>query len=341
MDTSHKYAGLDTFKIICALVVVGVHTYPLMVINNELNFAVFHILARVAVPFFFMVTGYFIIPKMLNQKSNTDKTALPVSFLKKTSLIYVGASLLYLPVSIYAGYFSGNIIASILRNIIFDGMFYHLWYLPASIIGIMLIYLLSFKFSLRTILGISVLLYVIGLFGDSYYGLVSGVPVLETLYSAGFQIFSYTRNGIFLAPVFLAMGGFIAGSQQNRNWKINITGFIMSMLIMLAEGILLFINGIPRHDSMYIFLLPCMYYLFCTLLQWHGHPRPLLREISLYIYIFHPIITIALRGGVKFAGLNNLLVSNNMIHFIIVCLLSILLSTAIIKTYKRIKYNRL
>ncbi|MDR2590122.1 MAG: acyltransferase [Oscillospiraceae bacterium] len=337
MKKLQQFLGIDTFRFICALLVVGVHTYPLLLISEELNFIVFHIFARIAVPFFLMATGYFVIPKHLY--SDEQKPRLPISFLKKATIIYIGASLLYLPVSIYAGYFSEGITA-IIRNIIFDGTFYHLWYLSASIIGMIIIYLLARMFSIKTVLCISIVLYVFGLLGDSYYGITKEIPYLNTMYSYGFQIFSYTRNGIFLAPVFLILGGWIAKEKQNRSITLNITLFAVSLLLMLTEGIFLSINEVTRHDSMYIFLLPCMYFLFSFLTQCHGRSNPMLREVSMYVYILHPMMIIAIRGFVRIIGFGNLLVSNSIVHYLAVCFLSILLSIIIIKLFKIIKTHK-
>jgi len=279
-----------------------------------------------------MVTGYFLIPKYINNAEK--KPILPVGFLKKTVLLYAGVSLLYLPVAIYAGYYSsGNIIASILRNIIFDGTFYHLWYLPASIIGVLIIYLLARLFSFRTVLGITVFLYILGMFGDSYYGFTNSVPVLNTVYAAGFQVFSFTRNGIFLAPVFLAMGGWLAQLKLSPNKKASIIGFVISLSLMLVEGIFLYLHDLPRHDSMYIFLLPCMFFLFQIILQHNNHEKPIRRDIAKYIFILHPLVIVAVRGSARIMGLNNLLVGNNMIHFFAVSLVCIFLSLIAIKVY--------
>jgi serine/alanine racemase len=279
-----------------------------------------------------MVTGYFLIPKYIC--TTGKKPIFPSGFFKKTILLYAGVSLLYLPVSIYAGYYSnGNIIVSILRNVIFDGTFYHLWYLPASIIGVLIIYLLARLFTFRTVLGITVFLYTLGLLGDSYYGFTTNVPVLNTVYSAVFQVFSYTRNGIFLAPVFLALGGWLALSKPAQNKKINIIGFVMSISLMLFEGMLLYLHGLPRHDSMYIFLLPCMFFLFQIILQHNNHEKPIRRDIAKYIFILHPLVIVVVRGGARAMGLNNLLVGNNMVHFFAVCVVCILFSIVVMKLH--------
>ncbi|MDR2569647.1 MAG: acyltransferase, partial [Oscillospiraceae bacterium] len=287
MENVKNHSGLDIFKLVFALLVVGAHTYPLMLISEELNHMVFRVVARIAVPFFLMVTGYFIIPKYIyNAENNAEnKKALPKKFITKTALIYFGASLLYLPISIYAGHFSSdNVLSSILKGVIFDGTFYHLWYLPASIIGILIIFSLAHKFNFQTVFMISIFLYALGLLGDSYYGLAIKNTFLNSFYTALFHVFSYTRNGIFLAPVFLSMGGLIAKQKSRMSLRVSVTLSAIFLSIMLFEGSFVYNNGLSRHDSMYITLLPCMYFLFHALLRFNGgKKRPALRDVSLYI----------------------------------------------------------
>ena len=52
------------------------------------------------------------------------------------------------------------------------------------------------------------LLYLCGLLGDSYYGLAAKVPALKWPMGKLFAISSYTRNGLFFAPLFLMLGYF-------------------------------------------------------------------------------------------------------------------------------------
>lgn len=56
MSQKQKSGGLDIFRIIAALLVISIHTSPFSGISENLDFFVTRIVARVAVPFFFMVT---------------------------------------------------------------------------------------------------------------------------------------------------------------------------------------------------------------------------------------------------------------------------------------------
>lgn len=60
MNTKDNYAGLDIFRISAALLVVAIHTSPLALWSAEADSFLTRVLARVAVPFFFMVTGQFV-----------------------------------------------------------------------------------------------------------------------------------------------------------------------------------------------------------------------------------------------------------------------------------------
>lgn len=80
-----------------------------------------------------------------------------------------------------------------------------------------------------------------------------------------FEVSDYTRNGIFFAPVFFILGGIISNKSNYMSTKNSLIGFLISFLLMLCEGMFLHKLGVQRHDSMYIMLLPCMYFLFTAL----------------------------------------------------------------------------
>ena len=198
MRNKPNYGGLDRFRILAALLVVAIHTSPLTSISEEADFFLTRILARIAVPFFFMVTGQFVAAGLLKP---SGKPGRYLKFLRKTALLYAFCILLYLPIGIYAGHYEELTFFTALRMVVFDGTFYHLWYFPACILGIVVVRLMSRFLSLQGMTIVSAVLYVIGLFGDSYFGLAQKVPALNAVYEFLFQICSYTRGGLFFAPL--------------------------------------------------------------------------------------------------------------------------------------------
>lgn len=78
-------------------------------------------------------------------------------------MLYGVGVLLYLPLNYYAGQLSPDFF----RRVIFDGSFYHLWYLPALLLGTPIAYYLS-RFNPQAAIPIAGVLYLIGLGGESY-----------------------------------------------------------------------------------------------------------------------------------------------------------------------------
>lgn len=333
MEAKKLYGGLDWFKLVAAFLVVAIHTSPLESFSAEWDFLLTRVVARVAVPFFLMVTGFFILPKVLFGEKEGFRSVW--KFVKKTSLLYLLATVIYIPVGIYAGHFQNISFFGVLRMIVFDGTFYHLWYLPASVLGVLLLVLLSRKLPFGAVLLISSLLYLVGLFGDSYFGLVSDLPVLSNIYEAGFQVFSYTRNGLFFTPVFLALGAWFGRCRFRLKKPVSFTGLIACLLLMAGEGFLLRQGNVPRHDSMYLLLAPTMFFLFSAVLSWKLAPAPRVRSFSTWVYIFHPLMIVLVRGAAKALNATDFLVENSLVHFLAVCFCSLFLSAVVVALSQR------
>ncbi len=372
MKTPKYYGWLDRFRLVAALLVIAIHTSPLTVFSEDADFFFTRVLARVAVPFFFMLTGHFTLGSLFFSdpavtpcpphfpkgnrrrapKQGADAScglgSRPVSLsmlkqgLVKLCLLYGLSILLYLPLGIYAGHYKKLTLGGVLKMLLFDGTFYHLWYFPACILGVLLVSLLCRNFNLKCVTIISALLYIIGLFGDSYFGLAEKVPFLHTAYDVMFQIFSYTRNGIFLAPLFLLLGVWAGrlladpvGQKTVEKKAAGLPSFpitalclALSFSAMTAEAFLLRHFKLQRHDSMYLFLVPTVFFLYLLLLSLPAAPScralpgPALRTAALWIYILHPAVIVAVRGMAKVLHLTALLVDNSLLHYLTVALLS-------------------
>lgn len=332
-----RNAAIDCMKYISAFLVVAIHISPLQSIHGMSDFILTRIVARIAVPFFFMVSGYFVLS---GSKRHNEKV---LRFLKKTCLLYLAAMVLYLPVNYYTGYFHELKAGTVLRDIFFDGTFYHLWYLPAVILGVVICLFLIRAFGEKAAFVITIILYLAGLPGDSYHGLTRLVPFLGEVYGDNgiFRIFSYTRNGIFFAPVFLMAGCIIRRSGEKEENEENEDkntrplafgiGALLCFAAMLAEGLLLHKYEWQRHDSMYLFLLPLMCFFFLWLLEMGKNKEEdsrnagisqSLGSMAMVIYIIHPLVLILLRGVSKPLGLYEICVENTLICYLLVSLAS-------------------
>lgn len=316
-----EYGGLDRFRMAAAILVVAIHTAPLVSYSETGDMILTGILARVAVPFFFMVTGFF----LLSKERLTDFSYR--NFFLKNAKLYALAVLLYLPLNFYAGHFSeGDSFTGFLQDLVFDGTFYHLWYFPGVLLGTGLLILLIRRLSGKGVLTVVLTLYLIGVLGDSYYGIASQWAPIASFYEFLFHFFDYTRNGLFFAPVFLFLGARLADKKESPVVNVSLRNLWISLSLMVLEGFLLHTFSHPRHDSMYMMLLPSMYFLFQTLIALRGKGHPEMRSIAAAVYVIHPWCIVLIRGIAKFTGTQSLLVNNSLIHFLLTALLSLLLS---------------
>ena len=215
-----NFPALDDFRLIAVILVVANHTR-----SAEGQFLwLLTVLRRVAVPYFIMVSGYFL---------GRDGWRSAGRFWKKTALLYGTGVLLYLPLNWYAG----QLTPDFLRQVLFDGSFYHLWYLPALLLGTPVAWLLS-RLGQRKALLTAGGLYLIGLGGDSYYGLLP--EWAAGFYDIVFRVFTYTRNGLFYVPLFLLLGA--AGITLGR--RVSAAGFLISLSMLVSEALLLHGAGV-------------------------------------------------------------------------------------------------
>lgn len=318
MDNKRAYTGIDFFRIIAAVLVIANHTSPLRDLTENGNFVLSNIIARLAVPFFFMTSGFFMIREV--ERGNGKLT----SFVKRTALIYGVAILICLPLQIYKGDFSIRpILPSILKNLFFNGTLYHLWYLPASIIGAVIAWYLVRKFGFGISLTITLPLYLFGLLGNSYYGIVEKVPFLKSLFDEIFAVMDTTRNGLFFAPLFIVFGGYMYSIRHRVIGRIPaLIGFAVSLSAMIAEGLILHNTHFQRLDSMYLLLPAVMFFLFAFLMSFRGGRIKAARDTSLAIYIIHPVIIVAVRLAAKILHLEKLIVQHELVMFLFVTVLS-------------------
>lgn len=319
-----RYGGIDAVKLIAALLVVAIHTGPLLTYGDYPDFLVTGILARLAVPLFFMASGYLFFRK-LKGHVRKDRRALS-KYGVRIAALYAIAIVIYLPLNVYKGDFAAGVTAgSLLRDVAVDGTFYHLWYLPALWLGIHLVYFLHKKLPLGGVLAVAFALYAVGLLGDSYYGLAIRSELLKGMFDWLFLWFDYTRNGLFFAPIYLALGLWAARSPVPSGVRGRALPllFVLSLAALYAEGMLLRGAELPRHDSMYVMLLPAVATLFLLALRWKVRVGPRAGSVSQWLYLLHPAAIVAVRGLAGAAGLDWLLVDYSLMHYAAVCAVSL------------------
>lgn len=132
---------IDILKFIMSFLVIIIHVFCSPDVRYEtssyIGFYTVNTICRLAVPFFFLCSGYFC-------NIHSLKTV------KRLTLLYVIWSIIYYPINEFS-----------LVQFLFKGSVFHLWYIAYSIWGLLLIYFLSKKVSINNIMAGSFFFYVV------------------------------------------------------------------------------------------------------------------------------------------------------------------------------------
>lgn len=291
-----NYGVLDIAKFISALLVIAIHCAPFYEMNETWNFVYVQIIARLAVPFFFMASGWLFFQKLNISKGiweESNQWALK-HYWQRILKLYLVWSALYLPllfISWVKGGFDFSTCIRLLRDFLFNGTYYHLWFLPALLLGIVIVYVLVMKWQRRIALWVCLALYLTGMLSNVYGGVLVNVPLIGSLLHIYEGVLVTTRNGIFFAPLFLILGLYAQDFINSKFKKPALIAFLISFTALCIEAFLYrYLHMMNDLTSMYLCLVPTVFFLFLYLLQFSfsGNEITLyMRKLSLLIYVSH------------------------------------------------------
>lgn len=287
--------NLDILRYICSILIIILHIRPFYLYNNNLDFIFNNYITKIGVPIFFTITGYFLF------KKEKDNQLYIKKYLKNLLVIYLIWSVIYLPFFIkystdYVGFDNGypfifNNIHSILIGLLYNGLFYHLWYFPALILSIIILYILKKKINIKVILFISFILLVIGSF-ESYCGLL---PLsIRSILTNYLKIFYTTRNGLFYGLFYLTLGYYL-GTKESLNINSNFPLLLFFIFLLALESNFTSYIYYTRLDI--LLTVPFIIYFMVTSFIYITNNKNTLkiRQLSKYYYLIHPLIIVFYR----------------------------------------------
>ncbi len=298
------YPAIDLFKFICSILVVAIHVPPFGSNENAgittwLNYGVQQYIARIAVPFFFIASGFFLFRKI---SFSNFSCSISNKYALRILRLYLTWTLIYAPFIIkkIVGSPKGILYGVIEfgRDFVFRGSISHLWYLSALIVAVLLLSLLiRYKVDIKLILAAGVFLYIIGLFAQSWFGLIEPLrdasPMIWGFLRGVKKIIGTTRNGLFEGFLFVAIGMCFAQCNIQISIKKSVIGFIVSMILLAIEMVVLYrLNAIREHD-MYLLLVPAAFFAFSIAKEIRlpeSEIYKVLRIMSSLIYYSHILI---------------------------------------------------
>lgn len=290
--TVNRNNSIDLFRYVAALMVVLIHSHfwsEWGVVGDFIG----NILPRIAVPFFFAVTGYFYIGGILS-----DKKVFLKNF-KHILLVYGVWSIIYYAVAfLYDVIFSHGSVVEFVKEIplsfFISGSTQHFWYFPALVISLVLVELFRKLKLMKLLIPISIVFYLIGCLGTSYYSLGNAIPVFSDIINADW--FNILRRILFMGFPFVSAGFLLRKLQDKVSEYKNILllGWIVAALFFLAEIYIIRYFSVAISVMITLGLYPL---LILTMLLLLDNPLPkyskqasACRVIANVTYYSHPLI---------------------------------------------------
>ena len=223
-----NYYCIDILKLFFSLCIVALHTHLFLDSNVTLHWYSSHCIWRIAVPFFFVTSGYFFSKKVKN--SSHPKKVL-FNTIRRLGTLLIFWLIVSLPLQIHSLLLqqlsTDKIIIELIRSVIFYP-WGALWYILALIVAYILIYpfLKRKKYILPLIIGF--LLYLFAIFSNSYYFVIEGTW-LQSIIDDYLRIFISSRNGLFVGFFYVSIGNYLTTKKEssiNKNIFISIIGLV-------------------------------------------------------------------------------------------------------------------
>ena len=330
MNVKVNYNNIDVFKLIMSIFVVAIHTHPLENISNSVINGIYDSLVSLAVPFFFVATGFLVYEDVLND------TAFKTRFIKLLKM-YLIWSIVYLPLAIceyidkkYTIYYS---VLLYIKDLLLVGEHYNswvLWYLLSSIYALFII-----RFLIRK----SVTINIIVIIGFLLLIVSSGLDMIadnKLFFEEEFEFLKVLLNKtiyngrILRGIVFISLGMKLKELMKKSQSPILTNKLALIVIFLLGFVISIFCDYIIGNLGLYIESVAL--FLLILGLKFKGlNYYKYMRKISVDIYFIHLYVWTILYTVIfqqKTYG---------MIMFVLTLLISIILSLFHILFCKRRK----
>lgn len=296
MSTMQKkqYNLLNALKIIAAFFVVAIHIH----FPGDFGRGVIAI-ARFAVPFFFMVSGFF--------SCYENKTVLNEKYKRKIKHVFVlflGGTGLYLVYGIAVALYSGTAVSylgkifsikSILEFLIFNNtsVSEFLWFLPALIYTYAVFFVFEKTGTTKKLYFLIPVLFLGGVF---FRESIEFLPEYPAIMSNGYVY----RNFAFIGLPFFMLGHFIKANEDKLTTKFTNAFLVILMIVGSAEAVA--VELLHTQKSVYVGTFIAVFALFLFAVKNEekysvAYIADMGAKYSLYVYIFHIMIRNVMNKG--------------------------------------------
>ena len=312
-----NYYCIDVLKLFFSLCIVALHTHLFLDNHPTIYWYSSHCIWRLAVPFFFITSGYFFSKKIRNER-NQRKTLF--NTIKRLGTLLIFWLIISLPFQIQSLSIQQLSTEKIIIELIRSVLFYPwgaLWYILALIVAYILVFpfIKKEKNVIPLILGF--LLYLFAIFSNSYYFVIEGTW-MQSIVDNYLEIFISSRNGLFVGFFYVAIGNYLNVKKESSINK-NVLMLVIGMIGLILETMLIKDRYYIEDHSLFFSLLiivPAIFELAKKINIKRDSKK--FRNLSIGIYVLHRPIISCLTYFFD--------IKSNTILFLIVSIMAILIS---------------
>lgn len=318
---NRQLTGIDLIKLIAAALVVMAHTGVLA--SDDLNNYFVNVTFRWCVPFFFIVSGYFM----------ADGFKRLCRYLLRIFLLELLWTVLYYIAPRYPMELNPELVRRFFQ---IGGAIDPFWYLPSLAVSTLLIYILRkiCRENDTAMFVIVSILYIFALTGDTY---LYAFPNNKIFVINSHLWVGSTRNGFLFGSFYIFMGHFFRKNKRGEKWVNNIKYSSLAAVIAvsffhLCLEILIFTRmhtGIDCNVLVSTVPLAAAVFLLALKLRVRADLSCFCRKLSTLIFMSHYYFVIALARDER-----------SVLHFLGVLSLSALLSAAIVLLSRKLRLLR-
>ena len=289
----NEQCSIDMLKLFLAILVVLRHCGQIFFeSNSRFYYIVTNTISPIAVPTFFIISGFLFYSKPINRQRLKHQ-------IFRILRLYLVWSILYLPLrfEVYqreTTKVSVQVIIEYVWSAIFDGTYYHLWYLPSLIVALTISYWITKYIRRKQQIFIVVLCYILGLLIDTYTFCLPQIQVYFNIYR---NIFLTARNGIFFGLIFVCIGRYFSDNKEEIEGKIEkrlVLGLLSVIILSFVESYYLCVIHSKSVINMSVSSAFVAVYVFLIALKLNKCKKicgmPTVRNMSTIVFCLHPWI---------------------------------------------------
>ena len=339
MADRKQYGALDLAKFIAAILIIVLHTAPFSSYSEVLSYGLRGIVTVIAVPFFFITSGFLFCTK-LNLLPQEEKPRYFKAYIKRLAIMYLLWSAVYFVFVAISWVQNGVTVIDVLQYIkrfFFEGSYSTIWFLPALITAVAVVYLLLKRFSYMQIFCMAFPFYLIACLGSSYYGLSEKLPIVSNFFNLYYAFFDTVKNGLLFGFVYVALGGVFSEKQIERKpIKYLVLAGVFMCLMAVETVAQTYLNWSVRGVDTKLMLLPASVFIFLFVMSLNMKSGPAfvwMRKLSLLLFLSQRIFLTLF----DYFLYDTVFVKNSMVYFISILGLTLIFSVCFIKLSEKCK----